>query len=182
MSLSSIELFGFVRICSLICSRARQIGLGNLCICSDLFGKGICRPHNNLERRRLREDVFRRRIPVFFEFIGYKSDAHSEAVHKAQSPHHAGDERVAIVGFHGEILWAGLAVEVAGVVELKTVGVLVNVCGRIASVAGSMLADVHEEFSGSLVGIANESLVPKGGDQLRTLALQRVFREVVDVL
>lgn len=23
----------------------------------DLFGKGICRPHNNLERRRLREDV-----------------------------------------------------------------------------------------------------------------------------
>ena len=87
----------------------------------DLFGKGICRPHNNLERRRLREDVFRRRIPVFFEFIGYKSDAHSEAVHKAQSPHHAGDERVAIVVFHREILRAGLAVEVAGVVELKTV-------------------------------------------------------------
>lgn len=81
----------------------------------DLFGKGICRPHNNLERRRLREDVFRRRIPVFFEFIGYKSDVHSEAVHKAQSPHHAGDERVAIVGFHGEILRPGLAVEVAGV-------------------------------------------------------------------
>ena len=45
-----------------------------------------------------------------------------------------------------------------------------------------MLADVHEKFSGSLVGIANESLVPKGGDQLRTLALQRVFREVVEVL
>lgn len=148
----------------------------------DLFGKGICRPHNNLERRRLREDVLRRRIPVFFEFIGYKSDVHSEAVHKAQSPHHAGDERVAIVGFHGEILRPGLAVEVAGVVELKTVGLLVNVCGRIAPVVGSMLADVHEEFSGSLVGIANESLVPKGGDQLRTLALQRVFREVVEVL
>ena len=90
----------------------------------DLFGKGICRPHNNLERRRLREDVFRRRIPVFFEFIGYKSDVHSEAVHKAQSPHHAGDERVAIVGFHGEILRPGLAVEVAGVVELKTVSIL----------------------------------------------------------
>lgn len=81
----------------------------------DLFGKGICRPHNNLERRGLREDVLRRRIPVFFEFIGYKSDAHSEAVHKAQGPHHAGDERVAIVGFHGEILRPGLAVEVAGV-------------------------------------------------------------------
>ena len=125
----------------------------------DLFGKGICRPHNNLERRRLREDVFRRRIPVFFEFIGYKSDAHSEAVHKAQSPHHAGDERVAIAGFHGEILRAGLAVEVAGVVELKTVGVLVNVCGRIAPVVGSVRSFSVSLRSGSMVVSSSISIL-----------------------
>ena len=75
----------------------------------------ISRLHNNLERRGICEDILCRWIAVSFEFIGYESYAHSEAVHKAQGPHNSGDKRVAIVGFHGEILRAGLAIKVAGV-------------------------------------------------------------------
>ena len=91
---------------------------------SSIHRKRISGLHDDLEGGWLGEDIFRRRITVGFEFIGHEPDAHSEAVHKAKGPHHAGDERIAVVGLRGEILGTGLAVEVAGVVELNAIGVL----------------------------------------------------------
>ena len=138
--------------------------------------------HNNLERIRVGKNVFRRQVAVGFQFICNESDAHSEAVDKIQGLHHAGDKRIPVVRLSGEILWPGLAVEVAGIVEFYAVGILVNVCRRVTSVVGSVLTDVHEELARGFVGIADEVGVTEAGDEFRALALQGEFCKLFQVL
>ena len=123
-SRSSIDLFGFVRSFVREPDKSALEGSGFVRICSDLFEMRVSGLHDDLEGGWLCEDVFGRRIPVGFELIGHESDAHSEAVDKVQGLHHAGDERIAVVGLRGEILGAGLTIEVAGVVEFNAFGVL----------------------------------------------------------